>query len=64
MLATTKKKIRLCFQLIASDHRGVMSASTICRNIQRGGRKMSWALNYARELLKANNDAMKEDNND
>ena len=41
-----------------------ISASTICRNIQRGGRKMSWALNFARELLATNNDATKEGNND
>lgn len=41
-----------------------ISASTICRNIQRGGRKISWALNFARGLLEGNNNATKEDNND
>lgn len=41
-----------------------ISASTIRRNIQRGGRKMSWVLNFARELLATNNDATKEGNND
>ena len=41
-----------------------ISASTICRNIQRGGRKMSWALNFARELLATNNGATKEGSND
>lgn len=41
-----------------------ISTSTICRNIQRGGWKMSWALNFARELLATNNDATKEGNND
>lgn len=41
-----------------------ISASTVCRNIQRGGRKMSWALNFARELLATNNGATKEGNND
>ena len=41
-----------------------ISVSTICRNIQRGGWKMSWVLNFARELMEANNNATKEDNND
>ena len=41
-----------------------ISPATICRNIQRGERKMGWVLNFARELLATNNDATKEDNND
>ena len=41
-----------------------INASTICLNIQRGGWKMSWVLNFARELMEANNNATKEDNND
>lgn len=41
-----------------------ISVSTICRNIQRGGWKMSWVLNFARELLETNNGITKEDSND